>query len=170
MDIREAISKAGPGGKIRCGGFSIELTVPKFNGAPLLLSNGNAWGHRLDQLTATDWEVIEPETIEVGDVVERPGRSLEYEVVFIHHVEGMACIHNMACHLQLVKIESLTLIRKGNKKHVFEAIEWRKMQVTKPDAFGYTEVRAPMSRILEQGLGDLCDNGKTYRMTLEEEK
>jgi hypothetical protein len=108
------------------------------------------------------FEPVEPETIEIGDVVQLSGRTMEHEVKFVHEVEGKACIYNKACMLEIVPLHSLTLIRKAPRKHVFEGVQigW--------NGSAYAAL-APKGSDEEKRLDDIYCRGGRYRMELTEE-
>jgi hypothetical protein len=168
MRIHEAIEKAGPGGKIRRNEFDScyvvgEESVTFDAGITEVVFHP-------DELTATDWEVIEPETIEVGDVVREGEDGPDAYVVAISEevdvTEQSACIR-LHCDGSLkgaYPMSWLTLIRKGPKKHVFEGVSFQ----------GDIDVGHMKNRVMvyQHGQNPLqikedTERGKTYRMTLE---
>jgi hypothetical protein len=119
MNIQEAIEKAGPGGKIRrkCWDDNIPLEI---RGGYLYHDGEQFEICKTGLLTATDWEVVEPETIKVGDVVGWQGISGEAIVRAIGN--KTACVQwSFDDILGLYPLDQLTLIRKG-EKHVFEGV------------------------------------------------
>jgi hypothetical protein len=127
MNIQEAIEKAGPGGKIRRAKWVEDyVQVQLHTDSPLMYKpvhvDEAGWIGTVDSLTATDWEVVEPETIEVGDVVKvniEPGCGKDFErrVVWVRDECAEVQVQYKDDIIQTVLRENITLIRKGNKKH-----------------------------------------------------
>lgn len=114
--------------------------------------------------TRDDWEVVEVEIIEVGDVVERKtDPSYEQKVIWRRGNSSTALVQYKTDLPVQEDISKLKLIRKGMKVHVFEGI-------------GVNE-KGGMLQYPEHGEGlhlrgsvfwKMRGNGKTYDMTLTE--
>jgi hypothetical protein len=122
MLIHEAITKAGPGGKIRRETSHKSVPswiVPEEEVGNLIRENNE--DRLLDMscvllLTATDWEVVEPEpVIEVGDevVFTSDNSWTKYEVVKIDKGE-QTYLREVAPQV-VTRPNRLTLIHKGPK-------------------------------------------------------
>jgi hypothetical protein len=136
MNIQEAIEKAGPGGKIRRISWHRRDYVLLPNSFNLTTEFASAPEENtpmsINDIIATDWEVVEPETIEVGDVVGyRHHPSCDGEertVVAIDNGCGKFCLRQ-GNHLSMVTQDTCTLIRKGPRKHVFEGVLVRDVDI-----------------------------------------
>ena len=165
MYLHEAITQAGEGGKIRRKGWESKNACWLIGGNYITHSDEDAnpstrW---TSELTASDWEIVEEQVIEVGDVVNLPDhiphcKKAECQVARTNDIRAslFRVTDGLICGCEQL-FENLTLIRKGNK-HVFEGAEFKIMHSLVVPFFemGGEEYRA------------LADNGKTYRMTLEE--
>jgi hypothetical protein len=164
MNIQEAIEKAGPDGEIRRSEWEkndgASLIIPDNTGMNLE-AKSSEYDSTLSvaDLTATDWEVVEPETIEVGDVVHQ---CLNDNAVVraVCKINDEACIQWDDGSIGIYPFDKLTLIRKAPRKHVFEGVE-----------FSMEDMSAKMVS-WKGNVGDMypfSDKGKTYRMELTEE-
>lgn len=107
------------------------------------------------------WEVYVPEpSIEPGDVVRVNSISYSGRVEVVSFWRKMAFVKFEDGDVREYPIKNLTLIRKGPKVHTFEGISWEQKYGGYPVPTG--------SDILKTR--DLIGNGKTYTMTLTEEK
>lgn len=163
MTIKEAIEKAGPGGKIRreCLGTYWELSVDfaymKYKDGSCVMFDS------VYDIIATDWQVVEPEQIEVGDVVKRKDVNCLIgdngcKITGISESRMALMAERLLCTCTFAKWQGFTLIHKGPRKHVFEHTLFN---LTK-DHCGDT--------ILACHIQGGMDTRKTYRMTLEEIK
>ena len=162
MRLHEAIEKAGEGGKIRRGLWEHEDVIHIELGS--LRVDAGLSGFNLNvasNLTATDWEVVEDEVIEVGDVVQgfmengtvihRGDFSTNGERVIILDKQGAFWID---------KVSNCALIFKSPKAHTFKGVRWEQKYGGYPVPTGRDMVEAR----------NLIDNGKTYTITATEER
>jgi hypothetical protein len=179
MTLKEAIEKAGLGGKIErttVTGFypwvvdPIRELITTESGGPVSCS--------MMHLTATDWEVIAPDLeIEVGDEVHRPGCNLSVTCK-VRAIQGQSptllCIDKPECVCRDVTIDVLTLIRKASKKHVFEGVEFKDdkdedgMSIAVPYGVSIGDNGCPDVQWGDNSLEQIKGNKKNYRMILEE--
>ena len=124
---------------------------------------GNAPGGLRKALTRTDWEVVKPEVIEVGDEITIEGLGFGRDGATIHDVEEIrpdGVIHARPRTVAIVEREKCTLIRKGPKVHTFEGVEWfDNGSIIFPHKGGSDPFSAGLRKLV----------GKTYTMTLKEE-
>jgi hypothetical protein len=170
MDIREAIEKAGPGGKVRrgCWDEGKELIVPYstnygFEPNKFTFEQGCRGICNMQNLTATDWQVVE-ETIEVGYEVNKSWCEVsapEHVCVVLAKKGGVCALQHKiestcVCN---ARIDDLRFIRKG-EKHVFEGVEFVRKSC----------LCIVPQRTDEQPMypwASFEGNGKTYRATFE---
>lgn len=110
MDIREAIEKAGPGGKIKRRVWTDNIIIIVGEVDELL---GTGLRFYFEDLTATDWTVV-TEEIEVGDVVHMLRGTADAMV--LGEDSPRVAIQFPDKEIRLVHKADLTLIRKGPKK------------------------------------------------------
>jgi len=127
MTIQDAIKKAGPGGKIRrhCGIWEWTLPVEKVCSLRIHNKHGEFCRYAtIDDVTATDWEVIESEKIEVGDVVKHrqddSGAGVVIAVdsgrIFTQWRDGSVTIYSKSGEAYPTYKGRPCLVRKGPRK------------------------------------------------------
>jgi hypothetical protein len=124
MRLDQAIEKAGPGGRIRTAEM-MEGRYYTIKGETLFYhDNGLPMRIEVSDITRTDWEVVQDEVIEVGDVVQGPcdkeGEVLGVECEVLKHGKILTRLgllgENSICCCKKYLTKDLTLIRKGPKK------------------------------------------------------
>ena len=76
------------------------------------------WHPNFTDITAADWEVVEEQTIEVGDTVRRKDGQVELEVIWLSEWSKKAFVRKGPDKPFEQDLEDLTLIRKGPAKPV----------------------------------------------------
>ena len=156
MRLGEATIKAGGNGKIKLANWkdSNFIRVPSGIMTGFKDNQGNPIGLSYPELTATDWEVVEPE-IEVGDVVKVNCISYSGRVEVVSFRRVMAFVKFEDGDVREYSKSSLTLISKGPKSETFRGVKFTIDEGLKVDC------------ILNQ-ISILSPN-KTYTMKLTEE-
>jgi hypothetical protein len=135
MTLKEAIEKAGPGGAVERG---LGATQKEMFDVDYVLNARNNFNFSYNHITATDWEVVEPERIEVGDTATRAGKSScsSFTCEVISAIDPYVLKGEMRgdcdtfCHCMKHPSE-LTLIRKGPRKHVLKGKRIKRIRVDK---------------------------------------
>jgi hypothetical protein len=158
MTLKELAEKEGFGAKVTSPlidktGYWILGTPDKPN--LLMRPDGTEAKITIGHLTATDWQVVEPETIEVGDVVRH--KNVPGEAIAIGINERHCAYQYKDGTLNIGFTSDLTLIHKGKPKHVFEGVEL------------YQRVDDAVATVPKGGYLAKTYQGKTYRMELTEE-
>ena len=172
MRLHQAIDQAGEGGKIKRNAYTNCATVPRMDSNKDLTHGigGEEYSLGVSDLTATDWEVVKDEVIEVGDEVDTTGSIIKRGVVeYIRHGTAM-CYVSLPGYYgdcpQVLSARNLTLIRKGPKVHTFEGV--RLIKIKEADEIGSSYV-VPKKHNLGFIPFKMAKDGKTYTMTLTEE-
>ena len=164
MRLHEAIEQAGEGGKIKRKEMLEVINIgDKHQHLIMRDDSAELYQPYLVDLTATDWEVVEDEVIEVGDTCTY-GDDLETMTLNIIHINpNKSCVSiDERGQSQHIHIDHLTLIRKGPKVHTFEGVAFKHYLAVDVMLVDMDRTLAP------KGLSELGDNGKTYDMTLVE--
>jgi hypothetical protein len=154
MKLGRAIEKAGPGGKGENAVSGWEFEITKLGNVVFKTKGREKKGIPLEAALSDYWEVVEPEQIEVGDVVRMStmGKKWIVENLGMSYEtceEGLtpvACVSNGET-IRLAPLHLLTLIRKGPKKLIYPQVELREIR--------FMSFRG-------------ADEDKEYKLTLEE--
>jgi hypothetical protein len=173
--LYEAIEKAGEGGRVRRKGQSSSALIPEMNHENFELSHGlnaDIYVLGINDLTATDWEVVSEE-IKVGDEVRCKWDLKEDMNAIVIGIDLTCGTQNIYIQwndssIDIRNLSDLTLIRKG-KVHTFEGMTFKELELAYPDPTNGVMASVPHSFQPMRDLKHLCDNGKFYKMTLEEE-
>ena len=136
----------------------------------LVVFNGNLTPDRMipafaltlhDYLTRNDWEFVEEEVIEVGDIVKYGTDPRECEVIAVSEEE--VCWEEVGNFCSTSDLDRLTLVSKGPTVHVFKSVG-----ITKNGGLIGEDVEHSLH---EKGCAfyNLRANGKTYEATFKEE-
>lgn len=142
-----------------------EIERVDHNGYTLRLVVGPDMSFALVDAIAENWEMVEVEPIEVGDVVKWYEDSAEVTVAGMFQGEA-ACIYDNGAFI-VKPIKNLTLIRKGAKVHTFEGVKWS--IATLKDA---PELKRSSPFVGEKNMEHFAQfefDGKRFTMTLKEE-
>lgn len=179
MNIQEAITKAGEGGKIRRPSFAERSYIRLGNFGSAVLEYAWSSGEieeyaiGIENLLAEDWEVVMPEVvapdIEVGDTVycKTTGPNHPTKVLAIY--EGSAWIQYDSGKVVEHYIDNLTFVSRGAKVHKIKGITFREWGVKECATIKGNLASIPCSRLDEREFVRFCDNGKFYTVTLTEE-